>query len=50
MKNENQTRIKTIEKELDYLLTHNKNYTQKQYYSLLEISEQLEKLKEEIKK
>ena len=43
MSNE-QEHIKTIKKHLDYLLSHNKNYTKSQYFSLLEISEQIEKL------
>ena len=37
--------IKEIESKLDFLLSHNKNYTKKQYYTIDEIKELIQELK-----
>lgn len=37
--------IKEIENKLDFLLSHNKNYTKKQYYTIDEIKELIQELK-----
>lgn len=37
--------IKDIENKLDFLLSHNKNYTKKQYYTIDEIKELIQELK-----
>lgn len=39
------TIIENIEKKLDFLLSHNKNYTKKQYYTIDDIKELMQKLK-----
>lgn len=37
--------IKDIENKLDFLLSHNKSYTKKQYYTIDEIKELIQELK-----
>lgn len=39
------TIIEDIENKLDFLLSHNKNYTKKQYYTIDDIKELIQKLK-----
>jgi len=39
------TIIEDIENKLDFLLSHNKNYTKKQYYTIDNIKELIQKLK-----
>lgn len=39
------TIIEDIENKLDFLLSHNKNYTKKQYYTIEDIKELIQKLK-----
>ena len=40
------SKILELEEHLDYLLTHNKNYTQTQWYELLEISDIVASMKD----
>lgn len=37
--------IKDIKNKLNFLLSHNKNYTKKQYYTIEEIKELIQELK-----
>lgn len=37
--------ISEIENKLDFLLSHNKNYTKKQYYTIDDIKELIQELK-----
>ena len=37
--------IKSIENRLEFLLSHNKNYTKTQYYELYSVKEEFEQLK-----
>lgn len=34
--------LKTLKKQLEWLATHNKNYTKKQYYAILECLEMID--------
>lgn len=43
--NELKNILQEIENKTDFLLSHNKNYTKKQYYTLQDIKDLLEKLK-----
>lgn len=43
-KNQLKTKINTIKEKINFLESHNKNYTKKQYYKIIEIQEILEQI------